>query len=102
MMRKKSIERSFSREEKKEVSRKPPIPHSGSNYGELLYKRGIKQKEELEMNLREARSELLRQEVDQVTFHPKINSRTNSLERSPRTEDILFRYGEKREEKLEL
>jgi len=40
--------------------------------------------------------------VEEVTFHPKINNRMNSFERSQRTEDILIRYGEKKEEKLAI
>ena len=40
--------------------------------------------------------------MEEVTFHPKINNRMNSFERSQRTEDILIRYGEKKEEKLAI
>lgn len=42
---------------------RPPIP-SGPNYGEKLYQRGIKHREEREIILREARSEQLRNEID--------------------------------------
>lgn len=40
------------------AARRPPVPQqSGPNYGERLYNRGIKKREELQMRIRNARSE---------------------------------------------
>jgi len=41
------------------TARKPPMPNQ-SNVGERLYQKGIRAKEEREIQLREVRSELLR------------------------------------------
>ena len=48
-------------------------PNSGTNYGESLYRRGLKKQEERENRLRNARSEQLRREIDGLTFHPSTN-----------------------------
>jgi hypothetical protein len=51
------------------ASRKPPVP-AGPNYGERLYNRGVKKREELELRIRNARSEQLRKEMEGLTFEP--------------------------------
>ena len=43
------------------------------NAGERLYYRGMKKREEKEGVLREARSELVRLELDNLTFTPQTN-----------------------------
>jgi len=45
------------------------------NYGERLYQRGIKKREEREVMLRNARSEQLRQEVEDLNFEPQTNTK---------------------------
>jgi hypothetical protein len=40
------------------AARRPPMPaQSGANYGERLYYRGVKKREELEIRIRNAKSE---------------------------------------------
>lgn len=58
--------------EKPKRSSKPPMP-SGPNYGVTLYERCMKQREERERTLSEARSVQQSQELDQATFHPLTN-----------------------------
>ena len=54
------------------------------------------------MVLKEARHEKLKEEVESVTFHPQTNSRNSSRDRNMRTEDVLIKYGEIKEEKLAM
>ena len=46
----------------------PTVEPAGTNFGERLYRRGLKKREELENRLRNARSEQLRAETDGFTF----------------------------------
>jgi len=43
-------------------------PKNAPNYGERLYRRGLKKREERENVLRNARSEQMRAEIDEFTF----------------------------------
>jgi len=52
------------------------MPH-GPNYGERLYQRGMKKKEQKEAVIRMARSEQLRNELDNLTFQPRTNFNRN-------------------------
>lgn len=63
------------------AARRPPMPNNqnqtqatGINYGERLYHRGVKKREELEIRIRNAKSEQLRKEVEGLTFEPKTNT----------------------------
>jgi len=44
-----------------------------SNYGELLYQRGMRRKEELKKHIERAKSEQDKQELAEVSFKPSIN-----------------------------
>ena len=48
-----------------------------TNYGERLYHRGLKRREDREVRLRNARSEQLRAEIDGLTFQPQTNVAKN-------------------------
>lgn len=103
----------------KSAARKPPVPMmqgsaqshnsmrnesprnggNGANYGERLYRRGLKKREELEQRLRNARSEQMRAEVEPYTFHPSINNKNSqNQERQLPTEELLLNYGKRRDE----
>lgn len=71
---------------------------SGANYGERLYYRGVKKREELEIRIRNAKSEQLRREIEGLTFEPKTNTR--GYAREQKTEDLLINYGKRKEEVL--
>ena len=73
-----------------------PQTSSGTNYGERLYQRGIKKREEKEMLIRQARSEQHRQEVE-YSFKPETNHRGQGYRDLP-TEDLLINYGKRRDE----
>ena len=74
----------------------------GTNYGERLYRRGLKKREEKENLLRQARSEQLRAELDQYTFQPETNNRRKGVyeTRDAPTEELLINYGKRRDEVL--
>ena len=76
--------------------------NSGTNYGESLYRRGLKKQEERENRLRNARSEQLRREIDGLTFHPSTNQNKKGdiLLRDQPTEELLINYGKRRDEVL--
>jgi hypothetical protein len=82
------------------AARRPPMPtsQSGPNYGERLYNRGVKKREELEMRIRNARSEQLRREIEGITFEPHTNAQ--AYKREQKTEDLLINYGRRKEEIL--
>ena len=52
------------------------------------------------MQLQEIRTEQVRQEIGQATFHPATNM--NGYQRSQRTEDLLMKYGQQKTQKIEL
>lgn len=74
----------------------------GTNYGESLYRRGLKKKEEREIKLRNARSEQHRAEIDGYTFMPKTNNNRRGMNqpRDTPTEELLINYGKRRDEVL--
>jgi hypothetical protein len=70
-------------------------PRDVLNYGERLYQKGIKRKEEFERHVRAARSEQERAALDDLSFQPKINDISREIPRASRgekTEDILISY----------
>jgi hypothetical protein len=75
-----------------------PSAGGTTNYGERLYQRGVKKREEREIMLRNARSEQLRQEVENLNFEPQTN--TKGYYRDQKTEDLLINYGRRKEEVL--
>ena len=72
------------------------------NYGERLYNRGVQQREEKEMMIRQVQSEKLRDEVEGLTFQPQINKnfKASQIERGIPTEELLINYGKRRDEVL--
>lgn len=76
----------------------PNNPPTGINYGERLYHRGMKKREELEIRIRNAKSEQQRKEIEGLTFEPKTN--TKNYVREQKTEDLLINYGKRKEEVL--
>ena len=75
---------------------------AGTNYGERLYRRGLKKREEKENMLRQARSEQLRAEIDNYTFQPETNNARKGVQemRDAPTEELLLNYGKRRDEVL--
>lgn len=59
------------------------------NYGERLYQKGLKRKEELERRIREAKSHKELQQQDEFSFKPEINeiSKLMVQRHGERTED---------------
>jgi hypothetical protein len=49
------------------------MPRPLLNYGERLYQKGIKQKEELIRQGREAKAKEEQQQIDSFSFKPRIN-----------------------------
>ena len=77
-----------------------PQPQSSQiNYGERLYQRGVKKREEKEMIVRQARSEQHRKEIEQFSFRPETNHKGQG-QRGQKTEDLLINYGKRRDEIL--
>jgi len=72
----------------------PPI----LNYGERLYQKGIKRKEDLERHIREAKTMKDEREKQRFTFQPQINQASKHIMRS---ETQLLKYGEQVREKIE-
>eukprot|EP00347_Sterkiella_histriomuscorum_P010260 403376977 len=75
-----------------------PLPKPIINYGERLYQKGIKRKEELDRHIREAKNYQEQNEQEQYTYQPQINAVSRSI---PRSEDNLIKYGQQVREKIE-
>ncbi|CDW91726.1 UNKNOWN [Stylonychia lemnae] len=75
-----------------------PLPKPILNYGERLYQKGIKRKEEIERHIREAKNHQEQEEQEQFTYQPQINNISRSL---PRNEDNLLKYGQQTRERIE-
>lgn len=61
------------------------------NYGERLYQKGVKRKEELERHIRESKTQKEEREKQRFTFQPQINQVSREIARS---ESQLLRFGE--------
>lgn len=62
--------------------------HSGVNYGERLYQRGVKKREEKQLQAEQERQSRERKELESATFKPQINEKGYS--RTEATEDLLI------------
>ena len=73
------------------------------NYGEMLYQRGMRRKEEIKKLIKRARSEHDKQELEELTFQPKINPISRNMTRmnNERAEDFLIKYGKAVKEKVD-
>ena len=73
------------------------------NYGELLYERGMRRKEEIKRLIKRARSEHDKAELEELTFQPKINAISKNMTRmnNERAEDFLIKYGKAVKEKVD-
>lgn len=73
------------------------------NYGELLYERGMRRKEEIKKLIKRARSEHDKAELEELTFQPKINAISKNMTRmnNERAEDFLIKYGKAVKEKVD-
>jgi hypothetical protein len=58
----------------------------------------MKKREELEIRIRNAKSEQLRREIENLNFEPQTNTR--GFVRDQRTEDLLINYGKRKDEVL--
>lgn len=74
------------------------------NYGEYLYLRGLKKKEELKKNAELKSQAFADAELPELTFSPAINKQSSFM--SPRAaehpEDILYRKGKEYQERMEM
>lgn len=74
------------------------------NYGEYLYLRGLKKKEELNKNAELKIQAIADAELPELTFSPAINKQSSFM--SPRAaehpEDILYRKAKEYQERMEL
>ena len=73
------------------------------NYGELLYQRGMRRKEEMRKIVQRAKSEQDNQEIEGVSFKPKINKVSKQMKRgnNEKAEDFLIKYGKAVKDKLD-
>ena len=73
------------------------------NYGELLYQRGMRRKEEKRKIVQMAKSEQDDQELDGYTFKPKINRVSRDMKRvnNEKAEDFLIKYGKAVRDKID-
>ena len=76
---------------------------SNRNYGEYLYQRGMRRKEEMQKKVFRAKSEHDRQELEKYSFKPKINDVSKLLTRAnqEKPEDFLIKYGKAVREKID-
>jgi hypothetical protein len=76
---------------------------SSFNYGEYLYARGLKKKEELKKNAELKQQALVDSELPDLTFSPSINKNTSviSPRNSDKPEEILLKKAQEYQEKLE-
>ena len=83
------------------MSQKPPQPIL--NYGERLYQKGLKRKEEFDRHIREAKIVQERLDHDESMFKPKINDVSKQMIRpnNEKAEDYLFNYQKVVREKIE-
>jgi hypothetical protein len=58
----------------------------------------MKKREELEIRIRNAKSEQLRRENEKLNFEPQTNTR--GFLRDRRTEDLLINFGKRKDEVL--
>lgn len=80
------------------------VKKEGHNYGDYLYAKGIKDKEQSEKFKEMKKQELFEKQIQNYTFSPLIN--TNSSIISPRVydkpENILFKKQQEKEEKIRV
>jgi len=65
------------------------------NYGERLYQKGIKKKEELQRHIQEQKAVHEKQAEEEFSFKPQINDLSRVYQRpgGERAEDFLLNYG---------
>lgn len=77
-------------------------PKNVINYGERLYQKGLKRKEELHRQIREVKNYQDQVASNQFTFKPEINETSKILgQRKEKTEEALIKYGQQVREKVE-
>jgi len=74
-----------------------------NNYGEVLYQRGMRRKEEMKKVIQRARSQQDQNELAEFSFKPQINEVSKRMTRrdGERTEDFLIKYGKAVKEKID-
>lgn len=96
-LRKTEISKSVS-----SISQSNKSSKTGFNYGDYLYAKGLKDKEQSEKFKEMKKQELFEKEIHNYTFSPLINNNSSAI--SPRVydkpENILLKKGQEKQEKI--